>query len=51
MRIRNIFRFVITFVVVPFLSPFAVLGQAPVPRSSHVVFVMDENTSYATTLA
>lgn len=26
-------------------------AQAQVPRSSHVVFVMDENTSYATTLA
>jgi hypothetical protein len=51
MRIRNIFLSVISFVVVLFLSPLAVLGQAPVPHSSHVVFVMDENTSYATTLA
>jgi len=27
------------------------LAQAPVPRSQHVVLVMDENTSYSTTLA
>jgi hypothetical protein len=51
MRVRTMFLSVITFVVVLFLSPFAVLGQSPVPHSSHVVFVMDENTSYATTLA
>jgi hypothetical protein len=33
------------------LFPFGSRAQAPVPRSSHVVLVMDENTSYATTLA
>jgi acid phosphatase len=38
-------------VVALLLSPLAAPGQAPVPRSSHVVFVMDENTSYATTVA
>jgi hypothetical protein len=27
------------------------LAQAPVPRSQHVVLVMDENTSYSTTLS
>ena len=26
-------------------------AQAPVPRSQHVVLLMDENTSYSTTLA
>lgn len=51
MRVRNALSSVMALVVILLLSPLVVLGQAPVPRSSHVVFVMDENTSYATTLA
>lgn len=51
MRIRNVLPSVMTLVVVLLLGPLTTAGQAPVPRSSHVIFVMDENTSYATTLA
>src|SRR6201981_14639 len=32
------------------LFPLCSLAQAPVPHSSHVVLLMDENTSYSTTL-
>src|SRR5215467_9344739 len=51
MRVQTVLPCFITFVFVLLLMPLVVLGQASVPRSSHVVFVMDENTSYATTLA
>ena len=49
MRVRNFVPAVIVllvFVFLPALSP----AQVAVPRSSHVVVLMDENTSYRTTL-
>ncbi len=37
--------------VLSFLCPFFANAQAPIPRSSHVVLIMEENTSYSTTVA
>ena len=51
MRVRNALPSAMALVAVLLLGQLAAPGQAPVPRSSHVVFVMDENTSYATTVA
>lgn len=52
MRIRNAHRVVTTLLfTIILLCPLFGNAQAPVPLSSHVVLVIDENTSYVTTLS
>jgi phosphatidylinositol-3-phosphatase len=43
-----VFAFVVAVIV---LGPAVCYGQAPIPHSSHVVLLIDENTGYSTTLA
>jgi acid phosphatase len=52
MRIRNAHRAVTMLLfTIMLLCPLVCKAQAPVPPSSHVVLVIDENTSYGTTLS
>ena len=52
MRARNVhFAAITIFFTIVWLCPLLGNAQAPVPHSSHVVLVIDENTSYGTTLA
>ncbi|HEY2113774.1 MAG TPA: alkaline phosphatase family protein [Candidatus Angelobacter sp.] len=52
MRIRNVHVAVATLLfVITLFCPLHGNAQAAVPHSSHVVLVIDENTSYSTTLA
>ncbi|HEY6968352.1 MAG TPA: alkaline phosphatase family protein [Candidatus Angelobacter sp.] len=41
----------ITIVVFALVCPYGIQAQTTVPHSSHVILVMDENTSYSTTVA
>lgn len=52
MRVENAhLSATILLFAISLLFPFCSPAQAPVPHSSHVVLLMDENTSYSTTLA
>ena len=52
MLIRKIQLPLLTFLFAfSFFGPFFASAQAPIPRSSHVVLIMEENTSYGTTVA
>jgi phosphatidylinositol-3-phosphatase len=52
MRVRNAHSAVIAMLLaIILLYPLSGNAQAPVPHSSHVVLVIDENTSYDTTLS
>src|ERR1700704_5316636 len=52
MRIQNAHRAVTTLLfTIMLLCPLFGNAQVPVPTSSHVVLVIDENTSYGTTLS
>jgi hypothetical protein len=51
MRDRNVCLAATILLVTSLFFPFFSHAQAPVPHSSHVVLVIDENTSYSTTVA
>jgi len=51
MRILGARSSAISLALFLLLLPLLSSAQAPIPRSSHVVLIMDENTSYTTTLA
>ena len=51
MHSRNAYLLAITIFVFALVCPSGIQAQTAVPHSSHVVFVMEENTSYSTTVA
>jgi acid phosphatase len=51
MRARNAHFPAVLLVLIALACPLFCAAQAPVPPSSHVVLVIEENTSYGTTLA
>src|SRR5215469_15665938 len=53
LKMRSCHRLVLTVVLFLHATQFQLIAiaQSPVPRSSHVVLLIDENTSYTTTLA
>lgn len=51
MRAGNALPVAVTLLVSTLLCSTLVAAQAPVPYSSHVVLLIDENTSYSTTIA